>query len=67
MAVQGTFQINGHDYTQYVKQKTGFGWARENTSDSDAGRDEDDTMHLCLLTLLCNLKKTLKAEMTAFV
>ena len=45
MAVQGTLQINGHDYTQYVKQKTGFGWARENTSDSDAGRDEDDTMH----------------------
>jgi hypothetical protein len=37
--------INGHDYTPYVKQKTGLGWARENTNDSDAGRDENDVMH----------------------
>ena len=45
MAIQGIFKINGHDYTPYVKQKTGFGWARENTNDKDAGRDEAETMH----------------------
>ena len=37
--------INGHDYTQYIKQKTGIEWSRENTNDEDAGRDEDDVMH----------------------
>ena len=25
--------INGHDYTAYIKQKTGFKWSRENTND----------------------------------
>lgn len=45
MAFMGKFKINGHDYTPYVKVKTGFGWARENTNDKDAGRDEDDVMH----------------------
>lgn len=44
-AIQGVFKINGHDYTPYVKQKTGFGWARENTNDKDAGRDEAEYMH----------------------
>ena len=45
MASFGKFIINGHDYTPYVKQKTGFGYSRENTNDKDAGRDEDDVMH----------------------
>ena len=45
MAFMGVFKINGHDYTPYVKAKTGFGWSRENTNDKDAGRDEDDVMH----------------------
>lgn len=43
--VRGCFVINGHDYTPYVKQKTGFGWSRQNTNDKDAGRDEGETMH----------------------
>lgn len=37
--------INGHDYTKYIKHKTGFEWSRENTNDSDAGRDAGDVMH----------------------
>lgn len=41
----GVFIVNGHDYTSYVKQKTGFSWQRDNTNDKDAGRDEGDTMH----------------------
>lgn len=45
MAFMGVFEINGHDYTHYVKAKTGLSWARENTNDKDAGRDEDDVMH----------------------
>jgi len=44
-AITGVFKINNHDYTSYVKQKTGFGWGRENTNDKDAGRDEGDVMH----------------------
>lgn len=44
-AIQGIFTINGHDYTKYVKAKTGFSWSRENTNDADAGRDEGDVMH----------------------
>lgn len=43
--VYGKFIINGHDYTQYLKMKTGLAWTRENTNDSDAGRDEGDVMH----------------------
>lgn len=39
------FSINGHDYTRYVKAKTGLQWSRENTNDEDAGRDESETMH----------------------
>lgn len=39
------FTINGHDYTQYVKQKTGLSWSRENTNDEDAGRDKSEYMH----------------------
>lgn len=42
---KGCFIINGHDYTRFVKQKTGFGWSRQNTNDKDAGRDEGETMH----------------------
>ena len=45
MAINGCFVINGHDYTRYVKQKTGFLWARENTNDENAGRDIGETMH----------------------
>lgn len=45
MAIQGCFIVNGHDYTRYVKQKTGFGWSRQNTNDKDAGRDDSETMH----------------------
>jgi len=37
--------INGHDYTQYIKQKTGFSFGRVNSNDEDAGRDEADEMH----------------------
>lgn len=45
MPAQGVLIINDHDYTRYVKQNTGLGWARENTNESDAGRDEADVMH----------------------
>ena len=45
MAVKGVFTINGHDYTPYVKRKTGFGWGRDNTNDEEAGRDTACTMH----------------------
>ena len=38
-------EINNHDYTKYIKAKTGFGWARENTNDEDAGRDRGEKMH----------------------
>lgn len=40
----GVFTINGHDYAPYIKNKTGFGWSRENTNDEEAGRDKSDTM-----------------------
>lgn len=33
------------DITKWVKGKTGLTYSRENTNDSDAGRDEDDVMH----------------------
>ena len=36
---------NWHDYTAYIKQKTGFKWSRENTNDEKAGRDTAETMH----------------------
>jgi hypothetical protein len=39
------FEINGHDYAPYLKQKTGLGWQRDNTNDEDAGRDMSATMH----------------------
>ena len=41
----GVFKINGRDYSKYIKQKTGLGWRRDNTNDSDAGRDLAETMH----------------------
>lgn len=37
--------INGHDYTRYIKQKSGIEWSRENTNAEDAGRDEAEVMH----------------------
>ncbi len=45
MAIRGRTVINGHDYTQYIKQKSGLTYGRENANDSDAGRDDDDVMH----------------------
>ena len=38
-------KINHHDYTQYIKQKTGLTYERDNTNDEDAGRDEGEVMH----------------------
>ena len=38
------FKINNHDYAPYVKHNTGLGWRRENTHDTDAGRDTSATM-----------------------
>lgn len=48
--ILGVFKINGHDYAPYVKHKTGLGWARENTNDEQAGRDNDDVMHPMVLS-----------------
>ncbi len=45
MSVTGQFKIAGRDYAPYLKQKTGLQWSRENTNDTDAGRDESNTMH----------------------
>lgn len=45
MSLQGVFKIAGHDYTPYVKAKTGLGWGRDNTNDEDAGRDAGGIMH----------------------
>ena len=45
MAILGQFLINGHDYAEYVKAKTGISWSRENTNDEDAGRDDGEVMH----------------------
>lgn len=39
------FKINGHDYSSYIKQKTGLTWQRDNTNDENAGRDLSATMH----------------------
>ena len=41
----GMFIINSHDFTRYLKQKTGLQWSRENTNEADAGRDAANTMH----------------------
>lgn len=46
--IQGVVIINGHDYTRYVKQKTGILWSRENTNSKDAGRDTGERMHPCV-------------------
>lgn len=43
--IGGVFRINQHDYTPYIKAKTGLGWSRENTNEKDAGRDAGQTMH----------------------
>lgn len=59
MAVTGCFIINGHDYTRYVKQKTGLSWQRDNTNDKDAGRDESETMH----TNVTSHQRSLKAKL----
>lgn len=45
MAIKGVFRINNHDYAPYVKHKTGLSWERDNTNDTEAGRDSACTMH----------------------
>lgn len=45
MAIVAKFIINNHDYTRYIKAKTGLSWSRENTNDEDAGRDTGEYMH----------------------
>ena len=45
MAVWAKLVINNHDYTKYVKQKTGLSWQRDNTNNENAGRDMAETMH----------------------
>ena len=44
------FIINNHDYTQYLKIKSGLSWARENTNSENAGRDISDEMHPMVLS-----------------
>lgn len=39
------FKVNHHDYTRYVKAKTGLTYGRDNTNDEDAGRDDGEVMH----------------------
>lgn len=43
--MKAVFEINGHDYTKYVKHKTGLQISRENVNEETAGRDESDYMH----------------------
>lgn len=59
MVITYCLKINGHDYTHYLKQKTGLGWSRENTNDSDAGRDTADVMHPMVLSHQRKLDLTL--------
>lgn len=59
MAILGCLIINGHDYTPYVKQKTGITWERSNTNDKDAGRDDAETMH----TLVTSHQRSLKVKL----
>lgn len=56
---QGIFTINGHDYTKYVKMKTGLGWGRDNSNDEDAGRDTADVMHPMVISHQRTLTMTL--------
>lgn len=59
MAIPEKIVINGHDYTKYVKSKTGFLWSRNNTNDEDAGRDSSETMHTNVLSHQRELSFTL--------
>lgn len=45
MALRGVVVINDHDYTKYVKIKTGFQYIRDNTNAESAGRDMAEEMH----------------------
>lgn len=47
-AYTGYFMIGDHDYTPYIREKDGISWSRENTNESNAGRDEGDEMHTCV-------------------
>ncbi len=57
--MNGVFTINGHDYAPYIKHKTGFGWQRNNTNDSDAGRDKAEEMH----TMVTSHQRTLTMKL----
>ena len=37
--------INGHDYTRYIRHKTGLSWSSENTNAESSGRDAGEVMH----------------------
>lgn len=57
--IQGVFVINNHDYTSYIKQKTGLTYSRENTNEADAGRDTSETMH----TMVTSHQRKLEVKM----
>lgn len=57
----GQFVINGHDYTRYIKAKTGITWTRENTNEENAGRDAAGIMH----TNVTGHQRRLDIRMTA--
>lgn len=53
------FKINGHDYAEYIKHKTGLTWQRDNTNDEEAGRDLSATMH----PMVTSHQRTLSVKM----
>lgn len=53
------FKINGHDYTKYLKHKSGLTWQRDNTNDEDAGRDLSTQMH----PMVTSHQRTLSVKM----
>ena len=59
--ITGELVINGHNYTPYVRAKTGIQWSRENTNDENAGRDVGGTMH----TNVTSHQRTLKIKMNS--
>ena len=54
-----TFKINNHDYTRYLKEKSGLQWSRENTNAEGAGRDAADVMH----TMVTSRQRSLDVTM----
>ncbi len=53
------FEINGHDYSKYLKHKTGLTWERDNTNDEEAGRDLSATMY----PMVTSHQRTLSVKM----